>query len=289
MGLTWLLDNRCFDENLPELKNELTRQGIKYITGEYKPFGQPIDWDGQFDHIRDIDDNYDNNYYFAYGSLQFVKRLRSCNPFLQTWCNLEQFACNYYYPRLSNFLFNQDHAFLPYGELIDKEEWVFDTFGVDDCVFMRPSSGFKEFTGQVYEKRYWKGMIEVSNTQIQPEDLVVVARPQYIAAEFRVIVGPNGPITSSQTHVNGGLYAVPTTLSMERDLFEYVREILDNVIYEPDPMFVIDIALDDENIFSVIEVNSASCSGFYKCDLSKIVGAIKEYFNFCTRKTADYQ
>jgi hypothetical protein len=277
MGLTWLLDDKCFDENLPELKEELTLQGIKYITGEYRPFGQPIEWSGQFDHIRDIDDNYDSNYYFAYGSLQFVKRLRSCDPFLQTWCNLEQLACNYYYPRLSKFLFNQDHAFLPYGELIDKEEWVFSTFGVNNCVFMRPSSGFKEFTGQVYEKKYWKGMIELSNTQIQPEDLVVIAKPQYISAEYRVIIGPNGPITCSMTHLDRKLYVTKID-SFEKRLYDYVSKVLDRITYEPDPMWVMDIACDYKDNLSVLEVNSMSCSGFYACDLSKIVGAIKEYF-----------
>ena len=183
MSLTWLLDNACFDDNLPELKDELTRQGIKYITGKYKPFGEPIEWSGTSGLNEEIFKNNNFGPYFAYGSLQFAKKIKKVGPKVEVWCNLEQFACNYYYPRLSKYLFNQDHAFLPYGELIDKEEWVFDTFGVDDCVFMRPSSGFKEFTGQVYEKRYWKGMIELSNTQIQPEDLVIIAKPQSISSE----------------------------------------------------------------------------------------------------------
>lgn len=275
--LTWLLDSKCFDENLPELKDELTRQGVKYITGEYRPFGQPIEWNGNFNFTRDIVNN-DTGYYFVYGSLQFAKRLQSVNPFLQTWCNLEQFACNYYYPRLSKFLFNQDHVFLPYGELIDKEEWIFSTFGVDNCVFMRPSSGFKEFTGQVYEKKYWKGMIELSNTQIQPEDLVVIARPQNIPVEYRIIIGPNGPITSSHTHTLNKLDSNTIIVEEEEWLFKYVRKVLDNITYEPDPFWVMDIVWDSKNQLSILEVNSMSCSGFYKCNLSKIVTSIKEYF-----------
>lgn len=277
MSLTWLLDSKCYDENLPELKDELTRQGIKYITGEYSSFGEPIKWDGSFNLFGDIFLNPNPRLYFVYGSLQFAKKMRCIGPRVHTWCNLEQFGCNYYYPRLSKFLFNQEHAFLPYGELIDKEEWIFKTFGVDDCVFMRPSSGFKEFTGQVYEKRYWKGMIELSNTQIQPEDLVVVATPQDIAAEYRVIIGPNGPITSSMTHMNRKLYVAKIDL-FEKRIYNYISGVLDKIIYEPDPFWVMDIACDFKDNLSVLEVNSMSCSGFYACDLSKIVAAIKEYF-----------
>lgn len=275
MGLTWLLDDKCFDENLPELKDELTRQGIKYITGEYRPFGQPIEWNRQFE--GNLEDEEYPTALFVYGSLQFAKRLISNgNP--GVWCNLNALSCQYYYPRLSRYLFNQDHAFLPYGELIDKEEWIFKTFGIDDCVFMRPSSGFKEFSGQVYEKRYWKGMIEVSNTQIQPEDLVVISTPKNISAEYRVIIGPNGPITSCMTHLDRKLY-VDQTNYFEKRLFKYISDVLDRVTYEPDPMFVVDIVTDYKDNLSILEVNSMSCSGFYKCDLSKIVKAIKDYFN----------
>lgn len=48
MSLTWLLDDKCFDKNLPELKDEITRQGCKYITGKYKPFGAGIEWNESF-------------------------------------------------------------------------------------------------------------------------------------------------------------------------------------------------------------------------------------------------
>ncbi len=273
MGLTWLLEKDIF-ENLDELKAEIEAQGMNYITGKCIPFGgyelEKTDWD----------------FGFVYGSLQFAKRIRKdandfdgaiINP-TRVFCNLPQFACNYYYPRLSKFLFNQDHAFLPYGELIDKEEWVFSTFGVNNCVFMRPSSGFKEFTGQVYEKKYWKGMIELSNTQIQPEDLVVIAKPQSISAEYRVIIGPNGPITCSMTHLDRKLYVTKID-SFEKRLYDYVSKVLDRITYEPDPMWVMDIACDYKDNLSVLEVNSMSCSGFYACDLSKIVGAIKDYFS----------
>jgi hypothetical protein len=273
MSLNWLLDNRCFDENLPELKERITAQGMRYVCGVYKPFGAGIEWDSK--------PTGEYTKQFGYGSLQFIKALQSpatCG-LIDTFCNLPQFACNYYYPRLSKYLLNQDHAFLPYGELIDKEEWVFSTFGVDNSVFMRPNSGFKEFTGQVYEKKYWKGMIEVSNTQIQPEDLVVVARPRNILIEYRVIIGPDGPITSSITHTNRKLRVIKTVPSDEKRLFDYVDDVLENTIYSPDPMFTMDVGLDNNGNLNIVEVNSLSCSGFYKCDLSKIVGAIKEYFN----------
>jgi hypothetical protein len=274
MSLTWLLDNRCFDENLPELKERITAQGMRYVCGVYKPFGAGIEWDSK--------PTGEYTKQFGYGSLQFIKALQSpatCG-LIDTFCNLPQFACNYYYPRLSKYLFNKDHAFLPYGELIDKEEWVFDTFGVNDCVFMRPNSGFKEFTGQVYEKKYWRGMIELSNTQIQPEDLVVVSSPKSIDAEYRVIVGPNGIVTISGTHIGGKLEPrAEEECCMIPYIEDFVNDLLEEIDYQPDPFWVIDVASAGKYGLKILEVNSMSCSGFYKCDLSKIVGAIKDYFS----------
>lgn len=282
--LTWLLEKDIF-ENLDELKTEIKNQGMDYIIGKCIPFGS-----FEFEH-------YEYDYGFAYGSLQFCKRIKEeqnhiNGPFLPpttVFCDLNKFSCSYYYPRLSKYLLNQDHTFLPYGELIDKEEWVFDTFGVDDCVFMRPNSGFKEFTGQVYEKKYWKGMIELSNTNIQPEDLVVISSPKNIDAEYRVVIGPDrykkilcnidaSIITLSGSHINGKLEPrVEEDCSIAPYIREFINGLLSETLYEPDPFYIIDIA-STENGLSVLEVNSMSCSGYYKCDLSKIVGAIKEYF-----------
>ncbi len=274
---TWLLEKDIF-ENLDELKSEILAQGDQYIVGTRVPFT----------HTINLEKHLPDGPIFTYGSLHFIRSVALQTGGLEgywerrkvhTMCNLFQFSCSYYYPRLSKYLLNQDHAFLPYGELIDKEEWVFNTFGIDDCVFMRPNSGFKEFTGQVYEKKYWKGMIELSNTDIQPEDLVVVARPRDIDFEYRVIVGPDGPITLCRTHKDRKLDADVEENCINAELIrDFINEVLEETNYSPDPFFTIDVGILAGRPY-IVEVNSMSCSGYYRCDLSKIVKGVKGYFN----------
>ena len=65
------------------------------------------------------------------------------------------------------------------------------------------------------------------------------------------------------------------------------QNILENVEFRPDPVFVIDICKADDGNFYLLEIGSFSCAGLYACNLEKIVSAvskaaIEEYCQFHT-------
>ena len=278
--MIWLLENELFD-NLDELKGEITRQGHQYISGRYPGFGAAIEWEGNFDFLEAIEET--DEKFFIYGSLPFVKRLKCADVY--AWCNLPQLKCSYYYPRLSKYLLNRECAFLPFGQLADASEWIFKTFGSNNetRIFMRPDSGFKQFTGQCYDLEYWDGFLRLSNIALQPEDLVLISNPKEIFKEYRVIIGPSNnnerqiPITVSRTHTLGKVDEAVCGLYETCDVLDFVYTVLDDICYEPDPMWVMDVCRDAYGELKVLEVNSMSCSGYYKCSMEAIVKAVADY------------
>ncbi len=283
--MIWLLEKEFFD-NLSELKREITEQGHQYINAVRVPFTDEIQFEGSFDWENDKLDSP----VVAYGSLHFARSCKTLNKyrknFADVWCNLPQFKCSYYYPRLSKYLLNRECMFLPFGQLADASDYLFEKFGSANGtkIFMRPDSGFKQFTGQVYDLKYWDGFLKLSNIALQPEDLVVISSPKEIFKEYRVIIGPSNdnesqrPITLCQTHCLGKLdEKIVSGVFEAQEVREFVKKVLDDVCFEPDPFWVMDVCRDAFGQLKVLEVNSMACSGYYKCDMGKIVGAVSDF------------
>jgi hypothetical protein len=288
--MIWLLENELFD-NLDEIKEAIVSEGHQYITAKYVPFGGAIEIQDKlkssinFEELETLDDEQ----VFAYGSLQFIQAARWAKVrglSVNHWCNLPQLRCSYYYPHLGKYLLNRECAFLPFGKLADSTEWIFKTFGSNNGtrIFMRPDSGFKEFTGQVYDIQYWDGFLRLSNIALKPEDLVVISSPKNILKEFRVVIGPTPDeerqriVTLCRTHCEGKLSECENLLDWDcYRVVDFVHRVLSDVCFEPDPMWVMDVAMTDDLHFHVLEINSMSCSGYYKCDKRAIVRAVHNY------------
>jgi len=187
---------------------------------------------------------------------------------------------------------------LPFGEIkrLSKEDdfkyWIGSQF------FIRPDSGLKEFTGQVvYDNQVisnyrpmWGnnrlGMMtpeEVQDTYRVEDDLLcVVARARYIEKEWRVVIGDKKVITGCQ-------YKFRDELCESEDFPEKVKEYAEKVAqcgWEPARVYVMDIASDVHGELGLLEINSFSSSGLYKCDLSKIV---KEVSIIAENEWKEYQ
>ncbi len=283
--MIWLLEKEFFD-NLSELKREITEQGHQYINAVRVPFTNTITPEKAIP-LGDV---------VPYGSLHFVRSVAANKGVyeqgrdrrIHNWCNLPQFKCSYYYPRLSKYLLNRECAFLPFGQLADASDYIFQKFGSANGtkIFMRPDSGFKQFTGQVYDLQYWENFLRLSNIALQPEDLVVISSPKEIFKEYRCIIGPANDdrdreqkvITLCQTHSCGKLDEQVIHSFYERtDIYKFVNKVLDDVCFEPDPFWVMDVCRDAFGELKVVEVNSMACSGYYKCNMKLIVEAVSDY------------
>lgn len=218
------------------------------------------------------------NEVFAYGSIGFCRKIAKCGYNPGPYANFKQFECSYYYPKFGKHLLNSDYVMLPFGELNRRKWFLIEMFGPD--MFIRPNGGTKQFTGQVLSETNWSSSLELLGWYDTPDDaIVVIASPQKIDAEYRVVMKGKEPITGSQYSSWEERYLrgeeKERRLCENDSLFDYVRSVMKEVNYFPDPVWVLDIVRQNET-YSVLEVGAISCAGLYGCDLNKIVDAIEE-------------
>lgn len=270
--MIWLLEKNIF-ENIDNLKMAIYDNKDTCVVAQYGLL--TLNFEKSIDETQKI---------FAYGSLGFgaaIKRQYGHLKNFHIYCNLQEFKCSYYYPLFNKYLLQQNALFIPYGQLIYKKDLLLKYFGNSDAVFIRPNSGFKDFTGKVIYAESWeKDIEELGFYNVYPETFCVVAEPQNILKEWRLIVQPNlfdSLSPSNQTILTGCQYKENNKLIDKAELPSNIKrfaiEVLKDVKFSPDPFWVLDIAETKDGL-SVIEVNSMSCSGYYTCDLNKIAEAI---------------
>ena len=65
------------------------------------------------------------------------------------WCNFEDLACTKYYSFFGKYLLNSNYTILPIAEAIRQCESLFDLFGVNGEIFVRPDAVDKSFSGRL--------------------------------------------------------------------------------------------------------------------------------------------
>lgn len=184
----------------------------------------------------------------------------------------EALRCSSYYPALGDRLLNVAHEFLPLRDL--RPRWPeFQTFGA--AVFVRPDSGAKAFTGQLVtdfdrfearERLYLEAMGE--------EEMVVVAPPRRIEAEWRTVVVGRDVVAGSR-YKSGGKRDVDP--DVPADALSFAREVASQIA-PPAPAYMLDVAREEDGRLSVVELNSFSCSDLYACDPEPVVAAVQALF-----------
>jgi hypothetical protein len=266
MHTTWLLEKGVFKEDLGPLIDEIKRQGHECQTVSYIPFKS-----GTYNLFDDKD------CVICYGSLNLMRQLSRekkwvPGPFL----NLPNYECTTYYSYFGKYLLNSDYIMLPFVELNRRKVEVFNYFG-GNC-FIRPSTGFKSFTGEVFSLEGWDKDIEWIKDRVSPESMIIISSAKNIDAEYRFVVANKKIISGSKYKTNGELDIVSIAEShlfvgMTEALIK-AREISEEK-WEPDKTYVIDIGEYNGEMY-LIEINSFSCSGLYACELEPIVKTISE-------------
>lgn len=250
--MKWIIEQTPHFDDLEPLVDEIKKQG------------HHIEFVKMFSDLPDISN--DREPILFYGSLNMEQEVQKTTYWIPgSFCNLPAFNCTYYYPRFGKYLLNEYYAMFPFGELNRRKDFLYDAFGQDECIFIRPNTGNKVFTGQIVEFDRWdRDMENLGRGTISPEVLVIVARPRNIIKEWRMVIVDNQIIAASQYKPNKSFGANIKAL-------KFAREVLDNINYSPDRAWCLDIAQTKVGNFGVIEVNSFSSSGLYKCDVECIV------------------
>ena len=184
---------------------------------------------------------------------------------------MENFFCSSYACHYGQYLLNRAYVMLPFGELDRRKEFLFDVFGRDRRIFIRPDSPLKLFTGQVASREKFASDLEyMAWYEFPPSSIVLVSSPREILAEWRFVVSRGRIVTGCQYKLDGKLDYRP---EYDHAALELAQAIA-NVDYEPDPAWVMDICKTSDNAYHLLEIGGFSFADLYVCDKSKVVAAV---------------
>lgn len=261
MKTKWLIEDFDQDNNYQRLAEEVKRQGYECEVITYVPFQG-----GNYNKYNDDD------CVLMQGSLNLVSQLLGQKKWIPgAWLNLQEYQCSYYYSFLGQYLFNDDYIMISRNDFKRVKDAWFSRFGKEECLFIRPSSGFKTFTGKVFSQKHFDKDWEWVEEFTEPMSLLIITSPKEIKTEWRFIAAQNEIISGSMYKKDGAS--------------KYKREWPDEAIdlatiiakeFHPDPLYCIDICQGMDDKLYLLEVGSFSCAGLYSCDVKPIVEKASE-------------
>jgi hypothetical protein len=207
----------------------------------------------------------------GYGTFPFAQQILLHQHWLPgAWCSAQNLDCAAYFAYFGRFLLNQHYAIMPGVEAIRQRDWLFSVFGRDERVFARPTSCHKLFVGRCIDRDSFAAAL--APTRYDPASLVVMASPQPISREWRVVVIGDRIVSGSQYAV-GGKRAIAADFPSEVRAF--AESMLSEVRWRPDPAFMLDVCESAGRLW-LVELNSFSGSWLYRCELPAVVSAASE-------------
>ncbi len=268
MGVGWLLDGDLFEGYRDNLVAAIREQGhdVKLIHAPSPPFR----WD-------DVGCSYRETFpegmcVITHGDIELVSRIyreRRWTP--GAFATVEQFFCSSYACWYGQYLLNREYSMLPFGELDRCKDFLFETFGRDGQVFVRPDSPLKLFTGQLVGRETFAADLEFMAFYEFPRNaLVLVSSPKKIVSEWRFVVVDGEVITGCQYKHDARFDYQPTYDDRAWELASLVASI----DYEPDPVWVMDICWTADGEYHLLEIGGFSYSDLYACDMTRVVSAV---------------
>lgn len=271
--MLWLIETDIHYEDMSEIESIISSMGDILVKGRYVPF-EKIDYKNIVKGNEPV---------MTLGSLQLCNDILRSNVKIGAYCTLNNFKCSSYYPRIQEFLLNNNSIFMPYGCLVKNKNLIYNAVGNNDCVFIRPDSGFKQFTGQVVEKKNFEKDIESFGFyDYDPSMICVIAEPVNIKSEFRFFVSKEtGILGSSSYRIDGH---IRYDVNPSRDMNRFVSQILLIMDWHPDPIYSMDIAELSDGSFRIVELNSFSASGLYGVDKKKLLSSARDVIMYDYRE-----
>lgn len=253
-----LLGESRYESGFPSFADAAEDAGHKVYRVKYKPIAQMIEGDmpdlGIYEPV------------IAYGTIQFCKVFERLfgkhyrpglfyNPAVKSF---EKFAVHY---NELGWLLNDDYYILPFGEVESRRKG-----GIP--FFIKPLSGLKDFVGQVITADQFADLSPFH--PIPPETLCVISAAKDIQAEFRYVIVEGRVITGSE-------YRWDNVLDVRIDTHpacDALANLVATYHWQPDSVYICDIALTGDSSAHIIELNAFSSSGLYACDTNKIVAAV---------------
>jgi len=280
MNVGWVIDAGLFDHYRDQLIADIRAQGheVKLINDPKAGYS----WDDEGCSYREVFPQ--DTCAIVHGDIEIVSRIsreRRWKP--GVFANFENFACSSYYCHFGEHLLNNDYIMLPFGELRRCREFLFETLGCDDKIFIRPDSPLKLFTGQIASTSTFDADLELMGFYDVPANaLVVVSSPKSIVAEWRFVVADQAIVAGSE-YIDSEKFA-PKAANDPHAL--ELAEIIASSAYQPERVWVADICRTDQGAYRLLEIGVFNCADLYACDTAAIVRAVSEVALDAWRKQA---
>jgi hypothetical protein len=258
----WIIEDFEPDNRFGDLANEIKRQGMDCEVITYTPFQN-----GSYDVFNTPD------CVIVQSSINLALQLQRQKSWVPgSWLIPERFECTTYYAHLGKYLFNDRYVMMPRAEVARKKEWLYNLcFGDYEELFMRPNSGLKPFTAGLFNKTRWESDWTWVEEYSTPESIVVISTPKSIKGEWRFVCTENQVLTGCQYRINGEHNLAP---GYPEGAAALAKEI--SGVYQPAPIFVVDICKDADDNYYLMEVGSLSVAGLYACEMEPIVRVASE-------------
>jgi hypothetical protein len=185
------------------------------------------------------------------------------------WFDWDKLCCSTYYAYYGRHLLQRRYGFYPFSELRRLGEFLFQVYGKDENLFIRPDANSKSFSGELVSRGRFDSWLSLLADATPPEELCVVSQPEAIRTEWRFIVADHRAVTGSQYKSDGGIDIRPRYPPAASRFAEQVA-----AAWAPHPVFLVDVALTTGGEYRLVEIGSVNCAGFYQCDLHAAVPVI---------------
>lgn len=266
MKTKWLLDDYMIRTSYhDDIRLILAKEGFDYHVEKYVPFSEDKI------HIPFSQDDC----VVIYGSISFVRQQQKQSGFIPgAYMPEKSMECLGYMPFIDKpeNLANHNHVFTTFKDLIDRKDFFYEIFNTNK-IFVRPNSGFKTFTGlPIHYEEFSFEINSLRSLQAVSDDtLILVSNCKSIQEEYRFFIVNREIITGSQYKLNDELNV---KVGFSDNAFSVAKDMAKNK-WQPDIAYACDVGIVNGEP-KIIELNSFSSSGFYACDIPKLVNAIDQ-------------
>lgn len=210
-----------------------------------------------------------------FGSLNTGEYLRTLqkNWVPLIWFDKDAFSCRSYYAHWGKFLLQEDYAFYPLAELPRLKGKLYQSFGKEGMVFIRPDANDKSFSGRlVPEDNFPKWYEETQDNRPDPAALVVVSSPVRIEAEWRFVIADRKLVAGSG-YKGGGSLGLSSEYMQKASHF--AKEVA-TAPWQPRAIYCLDVAYCATGQYRLVEIGGINSAGLYHCELLPVIRAMNE-------------
>lgn len=264
MPATWLVQTNLINEDLSAaIKLSAEKLGHTYVGAKITPFMETMETGLYIETpIMTL-----KSPIIPYGSTTLIKMFdRSILQKDGFFFNQKNLKTSTWVAKLGERMLNHDACVIPLyaaAKLKTSETW-----------FMKPDDDLKDFIGSIVDaagiENFYNDVAK-GGFMFDETIQVVLSKPKNMGWEWRLFMIKNEVITGSSYRLKGMLNQ---NKPVPERVIQFAQESAS--IWRPDDVYVMDVCETDDGL-KIVEFNCFNASGFYKCDVEKVVDRVSQH------------